>query len=97
MSMNFSEFKKLLGADPKIREPETRRARESGNQFEQAIAEAESFERKLEAALNIPVDSEALISDILSTPAGNENELTKQSDTVRVEIRRTGNSRGSAG
>ena len=46
MSMNFSEFKKLLGADPRNSDPETLRARESGPEFEEAAAEAEAFEKK---------------------------------------------------
>jgi hypothetical protein len=67
MSMNFSEFKKLMGADPLNQDPETLRARNSGPEFEQAAAEAEVFERKLKDALEIPVDSEALLADILAT------------------------------
>lgn len=66
--MNFSEFKKLLGADPGNREPETLRARASGPEFEQAAQEAEAFERKLESAAKLPVDEETLVADILSAP-----------------------------
>lgn len=54
--MNFSEFKALLGADPWNREPETLRARHSGPEFEQAAEEAQAFERKLQAALQVPVE-----------------------------------------
>lgn len=53
MSMNFSEFKKLLGADPLNRDPETLRARQSAPEFEAAAQEAEAFEEKLQAALQI--------------------------------------------
>ena len=53
MSMNFSEFKKLIGADPRNRDPETLRARQTGPEFETAAAEAEAFEKKLEGALHI--------------------------------------------
>ena len=65
MSMNFSEFKQLMGADPLNRDPETLCARESGPEFEQAAVEAEEFERKLQAALALPVDSESLVAGIL--------------------------------
>lgn len=53
MSMNFSEFKKLIGADPWNRDPETLRARNSAPEFETAAAEAEAFEEKLQSALHI--------------------------------------------
>ena len=47
MSMNFSEFKKLIGADPWNRDPETMRARNSAPEFETAARDAEAFEGKL--------------------------------------------------
>jgi hypothetical protein len=47
MSMNFSEFKKLIGADPWSQDPEVLRARNSAPEFEQAAGDAEAFERKL--------------------------------------------------
>ncbi len=53
MSMNFSEFKKLIGADPWNRDPETLRARDSAPEFETAAAEAKAFEEKLQSALHI--------------------------------------------
>ena len=65
MSMNFSEFKKLIGADPLNREPETLRARNSGPEFEAAAEEAEAFEEKLQSALNIQAPSD-LLNDIKS-------------------------------
>ncbi len=54
MSMSFSEFKKLIGADPRSRESRTIEARESNPEFETAAREAKVFEDKLEAALHIP-------------------------------------------
>ena len=51
--MNFSEFKKLIGADPWNRDPETLRARNSAPEFETAAAQAEAFEEKLQSALHI--------------------------------------------
>lgn len=53
MSMNFSEFKKLIGADPRNRDPETLRARHSAPEFEAAAVKAEAFEEKLEGAMHI--------------------------------------------
>jgi len=51
--MNFSEFKKLIGADPGSKDPEVLRARQSGPEFEAAATEAEAFEKKLQAAVHI--------------------------------------------
>jgi hypothetical protein len=65
--MNFSEFKKLLGADPWNREPETLRARHSAPEYEQAALEAESFERKLQRAVEVTVDEE-LLGQLLEIP-----------------------------
>jgi hypothetical protein len=63
MSMNFSEFKHKLGAEPHSREPEFLRARHSAPEFEQAAAEAEHFEEKLERAVALPVP-EGLIDEL---------------------------------
>ena len=60
MSMNFSEFKKLIGADPRNREAATTRARASDPEFESTAREAEEFEDKLEAALNIQPPADLL-------------------------------------
>ena len=60
MSMNFSEFKKLIGADPWNQEPETLRARNSAPEFEAAAAEAEAFEEKLQSALHIQPPADLL-------------------------------------
>ena len=60
MSMNFSEFKKLIGADPWNRDPETLRARNSAPEFEVAAAEAEVFEEKLQSALQIQPPADLL-------------------------------------
>lgn len=61
--MNFSEFKRILGAEPRSEDPEFRRARHSSPEFEQATAEAERFEEKLEQALTLPAPTD-LIEDI---------------------------------
>lgn len=63
MSMNFSEFIRLLGAEPRNRDPEFLRARDSSPEFEKAAAEAEQFEGKLERAT------------LISPPAGLLDEI----------------------
>ena len=70
MSMNFSEFKRLMGADPWNRDSETLRARNSAPEFETAAAEAEAFEKKLHSALHIqpPVDLLDTIKSISREP-----------------------------
>lgn len=75
MSMNFSEFKKLIGADPLNRDPETLRARKSAPEFEAAARDAEEFEEKLRAAVEIPVPSDLLpdIKAITDQPAKKRN------------------------
>ncbi len=75
MSMNFSEFKKLIGADPGNRDPVTLRARNSAPEFEAAAAEAEAFEEKLQAAVNCQLPSDLLenIKDIGQQPAQSRN------------------------
>ncbi len=75
MSMNFSEFKKLLAADPWNRDSETLRARNSAPEFEQAAEEAEAFEHKLQTALQVspPVDLLADIKAISQHPVQRRN------------------------
>jgi len=63
MSMNFSEFKRLIGADPWNRDSETLRARHSAPEFEQAAHDAEAFEHKLQSALLVQPPAE-LLADI---------------------------------
>lgn len=58
--MNFSEFRKLLGAEPRNQDPEFLRARDSDPAFRTAAREASEFEGKLEAALAIGVPNELL-------------------------------------
>ena len=60
MSMNFSEFKKLIGSDPWNREPETLRARNSAPEFETTALEAEAFEEKLQSALLVQPPTDLL-------------------------------------
>ena len=63
MSMNFSEFKRLIGADPWNRDPETLRARNSAPEYEQAAQDAEAFEQKLQSALHLQAPDN-LLADI---------------------------------
>ena len=65
--MNFSDFIKLLGADPFNRDEETLRARRERPEFEAAARQAEAFEKKLQGAMHIqPPDG--LLDDILRLP-----------------------------
>jgi hypothetical protein len=71
MSMDFSEFRRLLGADPRSRDPEFLSARHSSAEFEDAAAEAERFEASLERAALIaaPDDlTEALLAISQQSP-----------------------------
>jgi hypothetical protein len=65
--MDFSEFKRILGAEPLSRDPEVLRARSSAPEFEEAAREAEDFERSLQRAIEISVD-EAVLDTILEIP-----------------------------
>ena len=74
MSMNFSEFKKLIGADPGNRDAEILLARQSAPEFESAAAEAEAFEEKLQVALNIQPPADLL--DQIKSIAWHIKEIT---------------------
>jgi hypothetical protein len=65
--MNFSEFKKKLGAEPRNRDPEILGAMESDPAFRAAAEEAEAFEKKLEAAFSIKTPP-FLLDQIASIP-----------------------------
>lgn len=53
MSMDYSEFRRLLGTDPTSEDADFLEARTASPEFEQAAREAEAFERKLNDALLI--------------------------------------------
>lgn len=55
MSMNFSEFKRLLGTDPASLDPDYQAARRSDPEFVQAAAESDAFEQRLSEAIRLPV------------------------------------------
>ncbi len=65
--MNFSDFKKRLGAEPRSQDPEILRARESAPEFRAEAEEAAEFEDKLETALSIEAP-DALLEQILRIP-----------------------------
>jgi len=73
--MNFSEFKKLIGAEPRNRDAAVTQARESKPEFEAAAREAGVFEDKLEAALKIQPPPSLLdeIKHITQQPARRKN------------------------
>ena len=65
--MDYSEFKRLLGADPRNQDPAFLRARASSPEFEQAAAEADRFEDLLARAVALPVPDQ-LLDAIRSIP-----------------------------
>ena len=67
MSMDFSEFRRRLGAEPLSDDPELKQARESSPEFEQEALEAQRFEEKLKRALTLP-EPAGLIEDLQSMP-----------------------------
>lgn len=60
MSMDFSEFLRRMGAEPRSKDPEILSARQSGPEFEQAAQAAEDFERQLDRAIDLPAPEELL-------------------------------------
>jgi hypothetical protein len=70
--MNFSEFIRQLGAEPRSQDPEFLRARQSSPEFLQAAEEADAFEEKLTRAmdLQLPDDMMESILQISRNPAG---------------------------
>jgi hypothetical protein len=53
MSMNFSEFKKMLGSDPNNQDPEFLSARDSSPEFQQAAAASDDFEAQVKRAVGV--------------------------------------------
>jgi hypothetical protein len=79
--MNFTEFKRLLGADPWNRDAETLRVRNSAPEFEQAAIKAETFERKLQSALNVKAPS-----DLLSNIKGVAHQVPHKRNWVPLAL-----------
>lgn len=57
MSMNFSEFKRLLNSDPGSQDPDFLAARGSDAEFALAAAASDAFEQRLKNATRLPVDA----------------------------------------
>jgi len=64
--MEFSEFRRLLGAEPRSQDPSFLQARESSTEFRDAADEAERFEEQLQRALAVapPADLPDLLHAI---------------------------------
>ncbi len=71
MSMNFSEFKRLLNSDPASQDPEYQAARRSDPDFIHAAAASDAFEQLLARASQLPTPaglSDSLKALALSAP-----------------------------
>jgi len=65
--MDFTEFKRKLGAEPRSSDPEFLAARDASAEHRDAAMAAERFEERLEQALDIPVPSD-LAAGLLDAP-----------------------------
>lgn len=69
--MDFSEFRRLLAADPRNQDPAFLQARASSPEFRDAAAGADRFEERLERALALEVPPD-LLERIRDIPHGDE-------------------------
>ena len=67
MSMDFSEFKRRLGAEPRSRDPDLVAARDASPENRALAEEAERFETRLEDAVSVTVP-EDLVDTIRAIP-----------------------------
>jgi hypothetical protein len=67
--MDFTEFRRLLAADPRNQDPAFLQARASSPEFRDAAAEADRFEERLERALALDVPPD-LLDRIHDIPRG---------------------------
>jgi hypothetical protein len=67
MSMDFSEFRRRLGAEPRSKDPDLLRARDSAPEFAEAAAESEALESRLERALRLP-EPDGLVEGLCALP-----------------------------
>lgn len=75
MSMNFSEFKRLLNSDPASQDAEYQDARRSSPECMQAAAASDAFELQLQRATQLPVNPELIDSlQALATTASKAGE-----------------------
>jgi hypothetical protein len=70
--MDFSEFRRLLGADPRNQDPAFLEARAASPEFRDASAEADRFEDLLERALALEMPSD-LLDRIRDIPRADES------------------------
>jgi len=63
MSISFSEFQRLLGADPANQDPAFLQARQSSAEFIEAARAADRLERQLRAAMALPAPAD-LVSEL---------------------------------
>mgnify|MGYP001554789515 CR=1 FL=1 len=75
MSMDFTEFRRKLGAEPRSSDPDLVAARDSSPEHREAALRAELFEDKLERAFDLPAPEE-LLTGLQSIPA-RKNTLRK--------------------
>ena len=73
MSMDFTEFKRRIGAEPRSSDPETLAARDLSPEHREVVIKAEVFEEKLERAVDLPVPDD-LLGRIASVTATEENK-----------------------
>jgi hypothetical protein len=69
--MDFTEFRRRLGAEPLSDDPELMQARESSPEFEQEARDARQFEEKLVHALRLP-EPDGLIEELQSLPLSSD-------------------------
>jgi len=65
--MDFTEFKRKLGAEPRSSDPEYVAARDASPEHREAAEKADRFEKRLEQALDIPVPPD-LVEQVLAAP-----------------------------
>ncbi len=82
MSMDFSEFKRRIGAEPRSRDPELERARALGAEFEEAAREADAFESVLEKAARVDAPGD-LLDAVLTIPDAEEAPVGKTPSASR--------------
>jgi hypothetical protein len=74
--MDFSEFIRRIGAEPRSRDPELLAARDSSPEHREAVIKAEAFEEKLERAVDLPVPGELVEELVASATQGRANRRT---------------------
>jgi hypothetical protein len=77
--MNFTEFERMLGTEPRNGDPEFLQARHSSPEFEKAAEDSDRFESRLQLAVTVPVP-ESLYEDILA--------ITKHAQKIQAPQRK---------